>query len=78
MPDLFKNKYRISSARLQSWDYADNGMYFVTICTTNKECFFGDCGGCGCRDAMHRVSITTMEIDSGKTNSAPNEKIWLR
>jgi putative transposase len=42
MTDLFKNKYRISSARLQSWNYADNGMYFITICTANRECFFGN------------------------------------
>jgi len=40
--DLFKNKYRISSARLQSWDYSNAGMYFITICTRNRECFFGD------------------------------------
>ncbi|MES2379018.1 MAG: hypothetical protein V4553_20665 [Bacteroidota bacterium] len=42
MTDLFKNKYRISSARLQTWDYADNGLYFVTICTANRESFFGE------------------------------------
>jgi len=27
---------------LQSWDYPWNGAYFVTICTQNRECFFGD------------------------------------
>jgi len=42
MSDLFKNKYRISSARLQNWDYGSNGMYFITICTKDRECFFGD------------------------------------
>jgi putative transposase len=42
MTDLYKNKYRISSARLQTWDYADNGLYFITICTAERECFFGD------------------------------------
>ena len=42
MTDLFRNKYRVSSARLQTWNYADNAMYFVTICTENRECFFGD------------------------------------
>jgi REP element-mobilizing transposase RayT len=39
--DKFKNKYRIASARLQSWDYGANGAYFITICTQNRECFFG-------------------------------------
>ncbi len=38
---LFKNKYRIESARLKGWDYADAGWYFVTICTQNREPYFG-------------------------------------
>ncbi len=38
----FKNKYRIESARLHSWDYTAPGWYFVTVCTKNKENFFGD------------------------------------
>jgi putative transposase len=42
MADLFKSKYRISSARLQDWNYRSPGMYFVTICAFNKELFFGD------------------------------------
>jgi len=42
MSELFKNKYRIPSARLQTWDYAANAMYFITICTANRECFFGN------------------------------------
>lgn len=39
--DLFQNKYRISSSRLQKWNYANPGMYFITICTANRECYFG-------------------------------------
>ncbi len=42
MADLFNNKYRISSARLQSWDYGREAMYFVTICTKNREYYFGE------------------------------------
>jgi len=38
----YKNKYRISSSRLQSWDYAMAGLYFITICTANREHFFGE------------------------------------
>jgi putative transposase len=41
MQNKFKNKYRISSARLQTWDYANNGAYFITICTQNRLHFFG-------------------------------------
>lgn len=39
---LFKDKYRIESARLKGWNYSGNGYYFVTICTRNKECLMGD------------------------------------
>lgn len=39
--DKYKNKYRIPSARLQNWDYGTNGAYFITICTQNREHFFG-------------------------------------
>jgi putative transposase len=42
MATKFKNKYRISSTRLKNWDYAYNGAYFITICTRNKEHFFGE------------------------------------
>lgn len=40
--DKFKNKYRIASARAQWWDYGWNGAYFITICTQNRERFFGE------------------------------------
>ncbi len=42
MDQLFNNKYRIPSARLQNWDYANEAMYFVTICTKNMKNYFGE------------------------------------
>ena len=42
MQNKFQNKYRIPSARLQSWDYGSNGAYFITICTQNREQYFGE------------------------------------
>jgi len=39
--DKFKNKYRISSARLQNWDYGSPGLYFITICTKDRQHYFG-------------------------------------
>ena len=42
MPEKFRNKYRIPSARLQNWDYGANGAYFITICTKNMNHFFGE------------------------------------
>jgi REP element-mobilizing transposase RayT len=38
----FKNKYRIPSARMASWDYGSNAPYFITICTANRKHFFGE------------------------------------
>ncbi len=37
----FKNKYRIPSNRLKNYDYSNNAAYFITICTQNREHFFG-------------------------------------
>lgn len=42
MADLFKNKYRIKSARLENWDYRWNAAYFITICTANRKHYFGE------------------------------------
>lgn len=41
MAEKFNNKYRIPSARLQTWDYGSSGLYFITICTKNREHYFG-------------------------------------
>ena len=37
----YNNRYRIDTTRLPSWDYGANAPYFVTICTKNREKFFG-------------------------------------
>ncbi|WP_304201285.1 transposase [Flavobacterium alvei] len=42
MAEKFRNKYRVSSARLQNWDYGSNGAYFITICTKEMQHFFGE------------------------------------
>jgi len=42
MSDKFRNIYRIPSTRLSNWNYSDNGYYFITICTKDKEEFFGE------------------------------------
>jgi REP element-mobilizing transposase RayT len=40
--DKYKNRCRISSARAPFWDYGWNAAYFVTICTQNREHWFGE------------------------------------
>src|SRR3990172_7919431 len=37
-PDIHHRR----SIRLKGYDYSRNGAYFVTICTQNKECLFGE------------------------------------
>lgn len=39
----FKEKadFNIASTRAQWWDYGWNGAYFITVCTLNREYFFG-------------------------------------
>ena len=39
--DKFQNKYRIDTVRAWWHDY-DGGAYFITICTKNREHFFGE------------------------------------
>lgn len=38
---LYQGRYRIPAARLANYDYGSNGMYFITICTQNRQRFFG-------------------------------------
>ena len=35
-------KYHRHSIRLTGYDYTQNGCYFLTICTRNRECLFGE------------------------------------
>ncbi|MFC4874724.1 transposase [Negadavirga shengliensis] len=42
MTNRYRNKYRIASARHPAWDYGWNAAYFVTICTKDRVCWFGD------------------------------------
>jgi putative transposase len=40
--DKYQNKYRIPSTRAAWWNYAGNGVYFITICTAGREYYFGE------------------------------------
>ena len=40
--EKFNNKYRTKSNRMPLWDYAGNGMYFITIVTRHRVCVFGE------------------------------------
>jgi len=59
----YKNKYRVESARLKNWNYAWSGVYFITICTKDREYYFGE---------IHNGEMQLSEI--GKIA----EKEWIR
>ncbi|MDA8948157.1 hypothetical protein N9H57_03365 [Flavobacteriaceae bacterium] len=42
MTRKFKNKYRVDTVRAKWWDYTNNGSYFITICTKDRQHFFGE------------------------------------
>ena len=51
--EKFQNKYCIPSARA-NWHNYNGGVYFVTICTKNREHYFGEITHC--RDVARNVS----------------------
>ncbi len=51
------------SIRLKDYDYSQNGAYFVTICTHNRECLFGDIVGADSISARTCDSISARMID---------------
>ncbi|MCB0480626.1 MAG: transposase [Flavobacteriales bacterium] len=42
MSENFRNKYKGTTARLQTWDYTWDGSYFITICTADRAHLFGE------------------------------------
>ncbi len=41
MPKYNRDIHHRRSIRLQHYDYAQTGVYFITLCTLNRECLFG-------------------------------------
>ena len=81
MTDKFQNKYRISSARAPFWDYGCTAAYFVTICTQDRKCYFGDVvdgkmnlSGIGIiADVLwHEIKNHTQNVELGQFVVMPN------
>ncbi len=43
MGELYKKRYRIDSIRIKKYDYSNPGWYFITICSSKKQPWFGWC-----------------------------------
>lgn len=39
--ELYRGKYRIKSARAEWWNYSNDGIYFITICSAHHKMLFG-------------------------------------
>jgi putative transposase len=74
------------SIRLKGYDYSQNGAYFVTICSWNRECLFGEIAGIKTskpemilneygkilRDEWMRTSLVRKEIEIDEFIIMPN------
>jgi len=51
-PDMHHRR----SIRVKGYDYSSAGAYFVTLCTRNRQCLFGEIvGGEMCLNAMGKI-----------------------
>jgi len=65
---------RRSSIRLKDYDYSKEGMYFITICTKNRENYFGKIMNVGAGLASAQVELTEIGIIIEDTyKSIPNK-----
>lgn len=76
---LYRNKSRIESARLKNWDYRNEGAYFITICTKNRQSYFGECnnGEINLSNAGLIADKCWIEIPDHFTNVRPGVHIVM-
>jgi putative transposase len=67
------------SLRLRGYDYAQAGAYFVTICTQNRVCLFGDvvAGEMRLNDSGRLVAQCWQDIPSRFPNAALDEFVVM-
>lgn len=70
--EKWKGLYRIPSARASWWNYADEGAYFITVCTESRVHYFGQC-----KDGKMRLSIMGV-IAQGLWYEIPNQFDYIR
>ena len=66
--NLFQNRYRIPSARA-NWHNYNGGIYFVTICTRNREHYFGNIVETWCTAFPHTGINTVTGVETCCTAS---------
>ena len=75
MTKKFDGKYRADTARAKWWNYANNDVYFVTICTENREHFFGEISD----GKMVLNDVGKIVADEWKRtfNMRPDMNLWM-
>ncbi|MHB8881903.1 MAG: transposase [Thermodesulfovibrionales bacterium] len=73
------DKHHRQSIRLKGYDYSQAGAYFVTICTQNRECLFGDSvsGAMRLNDAGQMVRAVWNKIPDHFPNADIDESVVM-
>jgi len=59
--------------RLKNYDYSNNGYYFITICTQNRKCLFGNIVGVGRDRPIQKMILNNVgKIVQNTWQSLPN------
>ena len=70
------NIHHRRSARLKGYDYSQAGMYFVTICTHNRLCLFGEIqlneAGCVLQQCWVDIPIHFPQVELDEYVIMPN------
>jgi REP element-mobilizing transposase RayT len=81
MTEKFRGEYRNESARLRNWDYGSDAAYFITICTKDRNHFFGEIqndkmqvspAGAIAHVLWHEIKNHTKNIELGEFVVMPN------
>jgi putative transposase len=66
------NIHHRKSIRLRGYDYSKAGLYFITICTADRRCLFGEIVPVGVENFQpQRQSINDPEMTEGVQNFEP-------
>lgn len=66
---MYKQRHSI---RLKNYDYSQSGLYFITICTQNRKCLFGEIVGATRGSPTNMVLNETGKIIENVWQSLPN------
>ena len=64
-------RYRRQSIRLAGFDYSQPGAYFVTICTHQRECLFGEVLG----DQMRLSAVGAIVVEEWVRSAAIRHEV---